>query len=425
MKKKSKKKVIKLLILIVTIILLIVFAMFLYSWSSKLSKNYKRDELRKNVQEILEIEGEKGLLSLAGVTVDEIFYDEDGVSLVLDNGENWLYTSEEIQNMKVYENCSEGVVHISGSNKTSDIVSYTKSNITGSGIVLSTKGDILTNYHVIEDLEQIIVTLADGSSYEASIVGVDPIGDIALINIKADKDVLKPIELGRSSNLKVGQKVYAIGNPFGYDRTLTVGIISGLDRTVQTSDGSVIMSMIQTDATISPGNSGGPLINSHSEMIAMNTSIYKESSSANLNFAIPVDTILSIIPDLLNYGKVMRGWIDIIPVQLTQTLADYANLKVDEGILISQVVPNGKADQAGLLGGSVKISYGSSTLYLGGDVITKINDYPIRNFSDYYNALLSTRMGDKVKITVNREGKELVKTVELVNRSENIDKVIQ
>ncbi len=425
MKRNSKSKILKAIVAFFSILFIVIFAIFLYSWSSKLSKEYKKDQLRENVQELLKLEGEKGLLSLAGVTVNEIFYNEDSISLAIDDGSNWLYTSEEMQNIKVYEKCSDSVVHISGNSKTSDVISYDKTNTTGSGVIISSKGDILTNYHVIEGINTIIVTLADGTSYTANIIGIDEVDDIALIKIDVDKKKISPIELGRSFNLKVGQKVYAIGNPFGYDRTLTTGIISGLDRAVQTSDGGVIMSMLQTDASINPGNSGGPLINSHSQMIAMNTSVYNENGQSGMNFAIPIDTILSIIPDLLTYGKVMRGWIDIIPVQLTKQLSEYAKLKVTEGVLISQVVPKGKAEEAGLLGGDVKISYGASTLYLGGDVITKINNIPIKTYSDYYNALLSTRMGDKIKVIINRNGKEIEKTVELVNRSEDIDKVLR
>lgn len=424
MAKNSKRKIYKALILIITIILIVVIAVLIRAWSNKLTKDYKRDQLRANVQELLELEGERGLLSLAGVTVNEIFYSEDGISLAIDTGDSWLYTSEEMQNIRVYEKCSNSVVHISGTTKTKDVISYSKANTTGSGVILSTKGDILTNYHVIETLDNIIVTLADGTAYGATIVGFDEINDIALIKISTDKKKLTPIDLGKSFNLKIGQKVYAIGNPFGFDRTLTTGIVSGLDRTVQSNDGQSIMSMIQTDAAINPGNSGGPLINSHSEMIAMNTSIYNATGTSGMNFAIPIDTILSIIPDLITYGKVMRGWIDIVPVQLTPQLAEYAKLKVSQGVLISQVVKDGKAEQAGLLGGNVKVTYGASTIYIGGDVITKINDKEITSYKEYYNALLATRMGEKVKVTINRGGKEITTKVELVNRSENIDKAV-
>ncbi len=424
MNRTSKKSILKFIIVSLLILLLIVLTIFIYNWSKKLSLDYERNQLKKNVQKVLDEEGEIGLLALGDVEVDEIFYNEDSVSLVLDDSSTWLYTSEEMHNIKLYEKCRDSVVHISGNSSTSDIVSFNKTNKTGSGVVLSSKGDILTNYHVIEDLDNIIVTLSDGSYYSASITGSDNIDDIALIKIDVEKKELKPIELGNSFNLKVGQKVYAIGNPYGYDRTLTTGIVSGLDRAVQTNDDAIIMGMIQTDASINPGNSGGPLIDSHYKMVGMNTSVYNDGQ-AGMNFAIPIDTILSIIPDLITHGKVMRGWLDIVPVQLTTQLADYAKLDVKKGVLVSQVVKNGKAEEAGIRGGDIKISYGASTLFLGGDVITKIEDTSIETYNDFYNALLTTRKGDKVEVTINRDGKEIVKKVELVDRSDNMDKVVQ
>ncbi len=425
MKKLNNKKILQYIIYALIIILLIVSIIFVHNWSRKLSKDYEENQLRKEVKAILNEQGEVGLLALADVAVDEVFYSEDGVSLVLDNTSSWQYNSEEMLNIKLYEKCKDSVVHIAGSSSTNDVVSVTKTNKSGSGVIISSNGNILTNSHVIEDLDNIIVTLADGSYYSANVVGKDKIDDIALLKINVGEKTLKPIELGTSENLKIGQKVYAIGNPFGYDRTLTTGVISGLDRAVQTSDDNIIMSMVQTDASINPGNSGGPLLNSHYQMIAMNTSVFSEGGYTGMNFAIPVDTILSIIPDLVTNGKVIRGWIDIIPVQLTKQLADYAKLNIEKGVLISQVVKDGKAAEAGLRGGDVKISYGSSTLYLGGDVITKINDINIASYNDFYNALLTTRVGDVVELTINRGGNELVKNVELIERSQELDEAIR
>ena len=425
MKKLNNKKILQYIIYALIIILLIVSIVFVHNWSRKLSKNYEENQLRKDVKAILNEQGEVGLLALADVAVDDVFYSEDGVSLVLDNTSSWQYNSEEMLNIKLYEKCKDSVVHIAGSSSTNDVVSVSKVNKSGSGVIISSNGNILTNYHVIEDLETIIITLADGSYYKAEIVGKDKIDDIALLKIDVGEKSLNPIELGTSENLKIGQKVYAIGNPFGYDRTLTTGVISGLDRAVQTSDNNIIMSMVQTDASINPGNSGGPLLNSHYQMIAMNTSVFSEGGYTGMNFAIPVDTILSIIPDLVTNGKVIRGWIDIVPVQLTKQLADYAKLNVEKGVLISQVVKDGKASEAGLRGGDVKISYGSSTLYLGGDVITKINDINISSYNDFYNALLTTRVGEVVEVTINRGGNELVKNVELIERSQDLDEAIR
>ncbi|MBK5200998.1 MAG: trypsin-like peptidase domain-containing protein [Spirochaetaceae bacterium] len=413
-KKETRLTLVKIIIVILIFIITLVF---LHHWSIKIKQNYDKDELRANVEKILDKEGERGLLSLAGVNVNDIFYDENGVSLILGDSSSWRYTSDEKQNIDVYESNNKSVVYISSTITQSNGVIV---NNTGSGIVISKKGEILTNYHVVVDSPNIIVTLDDQSSYKATIIGLDKVDDIALISIDVNGD-LSPIKFGRSSSLKIGQKVLAIGNPFGYDRTLTTGIISGLNRVVQTSDKNLVVGMIQTDASINPGNSGGPLLDGHGEMIGMNTSIYTQSDTQGMNFAIPIDTILSLLPDLLTTGKVLRGWLDIVPIQLTKQLASYSNLRVEQGILISQVEKDGEAESAGLKGGSVKVSYGSSTIYTGGDVITNINGREIKNYSDYYNALLTTKKGDSAKVTIIRNNKEFVKTVTLVQRDENLN----
>lgn len=410
-KKESRLVLVKIIIGIVAIIVILVF---LRNWTLNIKRKFESDELRANVEKILEEEGEEGLLSLAGVNVNDIYYDENGVSLILGDSSSWKYNSDDMQNIDIYESSNKSVVFISST------INQSNGNIinnTGSGIILSKKGEILTNYHVVENGDNIIVTLEDQSSYKATIIGLDKVDDIALLSIDVDED-LSPIKLGRSASLKIGQKVLAIGNPFGYDRTLTTGIISGLNRVVQTSDKNLVVGMIQTDASINPGNSGGPLLDGHGEMIGMNTSIYTQGETQGMNFAIPIDTILSLLPDLLTNGKVLRGWLDIVPIQLTKQLASYSNLSVEQGILISQVEKNGEAESAGLKGGSEKVSYGSSTIYLGGDVITEINGREIKNYSDYYNALLATKMGDKAKVTIIRDDKKIVKTVILVQRDD-------
>lgn len=410
-KKESRLVLVKIIIGIVAIIVILVF---LRNWTLNIKRKFESDELRANVEKILEEEGEEGLLSLAGVNVNDIYYDENGVSLILGDSSSWKYNSDDMQNIDIYESSNKSVVFISSTINQSN---GNLINNTGSGIILSKKGEILTNYHVVENGDNIIVTLEDQSSYKATIIGLDKVDDIALLSIDVDED-LSPIKLGRSASLKIGQKVLAIGNPFGYDRTLTTGIISGLNRVVQTSDKNLVVGMIQTDASINPGNSGGPLLDGHGEMIGMNTSIYTQGETQGMNFAIPIDTILSLLPDLLTNGKVLRGWLDIVPIQLTKQLASYSNLSVEQGILISQVEKNGEAESAGLKGGSEKVSYGSSTIYLGGDVITEINGREIKNYSDYYNALLATKMGDKAKVTIIRDDKKIVKTVILVQRDD-------
>ena len=403
----------------ITVVVVIAVLFFLHRWTVKIEQAYDKNELKSNVERILESEGERGLLSLGGVEVADIFYDENGISLILGNSSSWEYTSDERQNIDVYAKAQKSVVYI---NSTNTDGSGTIITSTGSGIVLSKSGEILTNYHVIGDGQNIIVTLADETSHKANIVGLDEVDDIAVIKIDENENLVS-IDLGRSNGLKIGQKVLAIGNPFGYDRTLTTGIVSGLNRVVQTADKTLALGMIQTDAAINPGNSGGPLLNGHGEMVGMNTSIFTLNDTQGMNFAIPIDTILSLLPDLLTNGKVLRGWIDIVPVQLTKQLAKYANLNVDQGILISQIENDGQAEKAGLQGGDVKVSYGQSTIYLGGDVIIKINNKDIKTYNDYYNALLTTKMGDKAEITIIRDNKELVKKVVLVERAGEINKV--
>jgi S1-C subfamily serine protease/nitrogen fixation-related uncharacterized protein len=407
---------VKIAILVIVVISIL---FLLHRWTVKIEQAYDNDELKSNVERILENEGERSLLSLGGVEVADIFYDENGISLILGDSSSWEYSSDEKQNIDVYEKVQKSVVYISSTN-TDGVGTIVTS--TGSGIVLSKTGELLTNYHVIGDGKNIIVTLADNTSHKAEIVGIDKIDDIAVVKIDENKNLV-PIDLGRSNGLKIGQKVLAIGNPFGYDRTLTTGIVSGLNRVVQTADKTLALGMIQTDASINPGNSGGPLLNGHGEMVGMNTSIFTINDTQGMNFAIPIDTILSLLPDLLTNGKVLRGWIDIVPVQLTKQLAKYGDLNVDAGILISQVEEDGEAEKAGLQGGVVKANYGQSTIYLGGDVIIKINNKDIKTYNDYYNALLTTKMGEKAEITIIRDNKELVKKVVLVERAEEINKV--
>lgn len=403
----------------VIVIVAVVILFFLHGWTVKIEKSYEKDQLISNVEKILDSEGERGLLSLGNIEVSDIFYDENGISLILGDSSSWEYTSDEKQNIDVYEKSQKSVVYISSTVIDDD---GSISTSTGSGVVLSKTGEILTNYHVIGDSTNIVVTISDETSHKATIVGSDTIDDIAVIKIDQNENLI-PIDFGRSNGLKIGQKVLAIGNPFGYDRTLTTGIVSGLNRAVQTVDKTLALGMIQTDASINPGNSGGPLLNGHGEMIGMNTSIFTLSDTQGMNFAIPIDTILSLLPDLLTNGKVLRGWIDIVPVQLTKQLAKYANLNIDKGILVSQVENNGEADKAGLKGGDVKVSYGQSAIYLGGDIITKINDKEIKTYNDYYNALLTTKMGDKATLTILRNNKELIKKVVLVERAKEINKV--
>lgn len=313
------------------------------------------------------------------------------------------------------------MVHITTNTtrSASDFLDPLPSQGTGSGIVLSTDGFILTNAHVVEGATEVMVGLYNNQSYQASIIGIDSEDDLAVVKIDVGKDLLLyPITLGDSKNLLVGQKVIAIGNPFGYDRTMTVGVISGLHRPVRTAEGRVVMNAIQTDASINPGNSGGPLLNSRAEVIGINSSIFSTTgSSQGLNFAIPIDTAVEVVGELIRTGRVSRGWIDASMLQLTPQLVQYAKLPVTQGVLISQVSPGGSAEKAGLRGGTQQVQYGSSVIYLGGDIITAIDNEAVEDLNTLYLALLSKKSGQKVTVTVNRKGDKKEITLTLIERT--------
>lgn len=410
-----------MLIAVVVAIAIILASMVLWKWTHAIQSDQDRKNLQKVLRTIVKDQGESALLSLSGIPVSDIFYGDEGLTLFEEGSQPWRYSASEMQNISVYDKVNRSVVHIT---TTMDVAVNSFMDVlpaqgTGSGIVLSLDGYILTNAHVVEKAKSLKVTLYNEQSYEAKLIGLDSEDDLAVIQITVDKDTtLYPIDLGTSDDLKIGQKVIAIGNPFGYDRTMTVGVVSGLNRPVRTSEGKIIMNAIQTDASINPGNSGGPLLNSRSEVIGINSSIYSTNgNSQGINFAIPIDTAIAIIPDLIKLGRVSRGWLDIATVQLTPQLVSYGKLSVDKGVLVSQVVTGGLSEKAGLKGGTQMVQYGSSVIYLGGDIITAIGTTAIKDLNDLYLALLHTRSGDKVKVTVNRKGETKTIEVQLIERT--------
>lgn len=330
--------------------------------------------------------------------------------------------SDEQDNISIYQNLNEGVVNIS-----TQVMGYNwfleavpQDGGTGSGFIIDKKGYILTNNHVIANADKITVTLADGSQQDATLVGKDVENDLAVVKIDPKGRDLTTLPLGTSHGLKVGMKVLAIGNPFALDRTMTTGIVSALGRPLKNDNGIVLHELIQTDASINPGNSGGPLINSRGEVIGINTMIYSPTGgSVGIGFAVPIDTARRIVPELISNGRVARGWIDFTPVQLFPQLVRFANLPVEKGILVSKVVPGGKAARAGLQGGNPDqgVRYGQSILYLGGDIVVAINGVEVGALSDLYSALESSRPGDQVKVTVVRGGRKLDLLIPLVQRS--------
>jgi S1-C subfamily serine protease len=334
---------------------------------------------------------------------NEIPVNQTAMTLVNTSG----LSNDEQENIDIYKNTNSSVVNI-----TSITMGYNwflepvpQEEGTGSGSIIDQDGHILTNYHVVQNADKLSVTLADGSEYPGEVVGVDPENDMAVIKFNPAGKVLTTIPFGSSKNLAVGQKVLAIGNPFGLQRTMTTGIISALGRPIKTEADMIIKEAIQTDAPINPGNSGGPLLNSRGEMIGINTMIYSPSGgSVGIGFAIPVDTANRIIPDLIRFGKVKRGWIDINPVQIFPALVRYAQLPVDKGVLVSQVAKGGNAERAGIRGGNrdQAVRYGSGIIYLGGDILVEIDGMAITSLADLYGALEDNKPGDQVEVKVLR-----------------------
>jgi S1-C subfamily serine protease len=328
---------------------------------------------------------------------------------------------EEQNNISVYQKNVGSVVNV-----TSKAIAYdffygaVPQEGQGSGFILDAAGHVLTNYHVIEDARQVEVTLHNRKKYSATVVGSDRSHDLAIIQIKAPD--LSPMTLGDSRNLQVGQKVYAIGNPFGLNGTLTSGIVSSI-RSVQEPNGVNIDEAIQTDAAINPGNSGGPLLNSHGEVIGINTMIAGNpgvDQSAGIGFAIPINTAKAVLNDLLTLGRVRRPALGVVTLPITPELADELSLASGSGLLIIRVTPGGAADHAGLHGGTERAYLGNMPIMIGGDLIVAMDGQPVQDEHDLAQMMNNHRAGDKVKITVYRGKKKIDVDVALGEAREQV-----
>ena len=332
------------------------------------------------------------------------------------------YTEDERENISVYERLNSAVVNITTETMAINwfLEPVPQEGGSGSGSIIDTRGYVLTNNHVIQNAYKVYINLADGSQFEGTVVGIDPENDIAVVKFDPPRGIqLRTIPYGDSSALKVGQKVLAIGNPFALERTLTVGIVSGLGRPIQISRQHIVRDMIQTDASINPGNSGGPLLDTQGRMIGINTMIYSTSGgSVGIGFAVPVNTAKRVVTELIQYGKVRRGWIDATMVQLFPSLVRYAKLPVSSGLLVSRTRRGGLAEKAGLRQGSEPVQYGRSVIYLGGDIITSIDGVKINTLSDLYSALENSKPGDKAKLEIIRNGSPLTIEMPLADREE-------
>ena len=310
---------------------------------------------------------------------------------------------EEQNNISVYKRNIPSVVNVTSRAVTFDFFyGLVPQEGQGSGFVIDKEGHILTNYHVIADARQVEVTLHNRKKYKATIVGTDPPHDLAVIQIQAPD--LVPAVLGDSRNLQVGQKVYAIGNPFGLSGTMTRGIVSSI-RPVREPNGAYIDEAIQTDAAINPCNSGGPLMNWHGEVIGINTMILSTAATpqnAGIGFAIPINTAKAVLNDLVTLGRVRRPALGVRTIEITPELADEIGLPVDYGLLIIQVTPGGSADQAGLRAGNERAYLGNTPIMLGGDLIVAIDGQKVENEQDLAQTMNNHRAGDSVKISFYR-----------------------
>jgi S1-C subfamily serine protease len=325
-------------------------------------------------------------------------------------------SAEEKFFINVYERVSPAVVHITSRVLTLDFFwGPMPQEGTGSGFIIDKEGHIVTNYHVIEGAESIEVTLADGTRAPARVVGVDPLNDLAVIKIDVQPDRLVPVELGSSSDLLVGQRALAIGNPFGLDRTLTVGVISSLGRPLELRSGWVIYDVIQTDAAINPGNSGGPLLDLRGRVIGVNTAI--EIEAENIAFAIPVDTVKRVVPELIAYGRYRHPWLGLAGYSITPELAEALGLPVEKGILVGRLYRNGPAFKAGIRGGNRPVIVGNWRVWVGGDIITAVDGNEMEDMEDLIAYLeREKKVGQSVKLSIIRDGREKVLEVELGER---------
>jgi S1-C subfamily serine protease len=333
---------------------------------------------------------------------------------------------DEQNNIDIYKKYSPGVVNIASTTLARDFFlrPFPVEAGTGSGAILDLNGNVVTNFHVVEasmnggDIE---VTLADKSKYKARIVGVDPSNDLAVIRIDAPKDKLHSIPLGKSNALLVGQKVLAIGNPYGLERTLTTGIISALGRSIEAENGRIIENIIQTDAAINPGNSGGPLLNRAGEIIGINAAIVSPTNSGNvgIGFAIPADTVGRVVADLLAYGYVKRPYVglsaqDLFPMEgFPEPLATRLGIPQSRGFMVINLRPGTPMAQAGIRAAQQQYQFGFRIYPAGGDILVGFQGKDIVNLSELATAIDHQKAGDKVTFTILRGNQKMDVSVTL------------
>ena len=327
-------------------------------------------------------------------------------------------STDEVLNVRIYRQTSPAVANVLTKATEYDFwMDPVPVEGAGSGFVIDSKGYILTNFHVVQGAQSVEVVLGDQSRYTAKFVGADQRNDVALLKVEPKGKPLVALPLGDSAALQVGQKVLAIGNPFGFQSTLTTGVVSALGRTVQTSQTTFIDQAIQTDAAINRGNSGGPLINSHGEVIGINSAIYTPSgTTAGIGFAIPINTAKRIAHDLITDGRVHQAFLGVETIPINESFAEALGLPAQEGLLVQTTTRGGPAAEAGIRGGDRVAQAGMRRFYVGGDVITAIDGQKIASRVDVDLMLNKKRPGDEVSVTLFRGGKQMEVKVKLGER---------
>ncbi len=324
-------------------------------------------------------------------------------------------TSDEQNSIEVYRTFSPGVAFITSSSLMENYYGqeFERESGSGSGSVIDTQGHILTNYHVIEGATKLTVSLGGEKVFPAKVIGGDPDTDLAIIKIEPPAEGLTTIPLGDSEKLSVGQKVLAIGNPFGLDRTLTTGVISGLQRPIRARNGRPIEGAIQTDASINPGNSGGPLLDKYGKMIGINSQILSPAGgSVGVGFAIPITIAKRVIPQLLQFGEVRRPKLGASLPSVKNFVEKGYRLPVDDGLVVFQIIPGGSAQRAGLRGVTAQGDLG--------DIIRTVDGQKMSDLDDLYRLLDKKQIGDTVQVEVYRDGKTLTIPVKLLSSPQNV-----
>ena len=329
-------------------------------------------------------------------------------------GETLPAYTKEMSLIEIFENSEAGVVRVNVQ-RSEDVERPTG---VGSGFVFDKKGHIITNAHVVDNANKVVVTFLDGREYKAEVIGMDQFTDVAVIKVNADSALLQPISLGDSSNLRVGEPIAAIGNPFGLSGSMTSGIVSQLGRLLPSGAGYSIPDVIQTDAAINPGNSGGPLLNMRGEIVGINTAIQSATGEfTGVGFAVPSQTVAKIVPVLIQEGEYRHPWIGISGRDIDPDLAQVLKLNDAVGFLVIMVVPDSPAEKAGLIGSEETVEFGDIEYTIGGDIILSVDGIEVRKISDILIHLQRAKsVGDEMVLEILRDNRTTDVTIVLGER---------